>query len=63
MAGQITSGAVDEGLQRKLKRQNTPLTSFAADNVFSNGTTYQMAVLTGDAASGYPATLIAGIAA
>jgi len=43
--------------------QNTSVPSFAADNVFSDGTTYQMATLTGDAANGYTATLTAGIAA
>ena len=43
--------------------QNTSVTSFAADNVFSDGTTYQMAALTGDAANGYTATLTVGIAA
>lgn len=42
--------------------QNTSVTSFAADNVFSDGTTYQMAALTGDAANGYTATLTVGIA-
>ena len=43
--------------------QNTSVTSFAADNVFSDGTTYQMLSLTGDAANGYAATIKVGIAA
>jgi hypothetical protein len=42
--------------------QNTSVTSFSADNVFADGTTYQMATVTGDVASGYTATLIVGIA-
>ena len=43
--------------------QNTSVTSFSADNVFNDGTTYRMATLTGDVASGYTATLTVGIAA
>jgi protocatechuate 3,4-dioxygenase beta subunit len=35
--------------------------SFATDNVFSDGTTLQMATLTGSVAAGYAATLKAGI--
>lgn len=42
--------------------QNTSVTSFAADNVFSDGTTYQMATVTGDIANGFVATLDVGIA-
>ena len=35
--------------------------SFSTDNVFSDGTTYQMATLTGDTTNGYVATLQIGI--
>ena len=43
--------------------QNTSVTSFAQDNVFSDGTTYEMVTIAGDVASGYVATLTLGIAA
>jgi hypothetical protein len=43
--------------------QNTSVTSFSQDNVFSDGTTYQMATVTGDVNSGYVASLVVGIAA
>jgi len=43
--------------------QNTSVTSFANDNVFSDGTTYQMASLSGNVSSGYVATLEVGVAA
>jgi len=39
------------------------VTSFAQDNVFSDGTTYQMVTIAGDTANGYTASLIVGIAA
>lgn len=41
--------------------QNTSVTSFAADNIFSNGTTYQLATLTGSVSAGYTASLIIGV--
>jgi len=44
------------------KGQNTSVTSFAADNVFSDGVTYELASITGDATNGYVATLEVGIA-
>ncbi|MCX8005386.1 MAG: cadherin-like beta sandwich domain-containing protein [Burkholderiaceae bacterium] len=44
------------------KGQNTSVTSFGADNVFSDGTTYQMVDISGSVASGYVATLNVGIA-
>ncbi len=44
------------------KGQNNSVTSFAADNVFSDGTTYQMAGISGDATSGYTAELQVTIA-
>lgn len=37
--------------------------SFATDNVFSDGTSLQLASVSGDTASGYVATLRVGIAA
>lgn len=43
--------------------QNTSVSGFAADNVFSDGTAYQMATVSGDVASGYSASLTVGIAA
>jgi protocatechuate 3,4-dioxygenase beta subunit len=42
--------------------QNTSVASFAADNIFSDGTTYQMATVTGDVNTGYVASLTVGIA-
>lgn len=44
------------------KGQNTSVTNFAADNVFSDGTTYQMATVTGNINDGYTAELEVGIA-
>lgn len=41
--------------------QNSSVTSFAQDNVFSDGTQYQMATLTGSVESGYVAKLTVGI--
>lgn len=43
--------------------QNTSVTGFAQDNVFSDGTAYQMATVTGDASTGYTATLNVGVRA
>ncbi|HSI57736.1 MAG TPA: intradiol ring-cleavage dioxygenase [Ideonella sp.] len=43
--------------------QNTSVRSFAADNVFSDGTTYQMATLKGSVAKGYAAKLLVGVSA
>ena len=42
--------------------QNTSVRSFGADNVFSDGTEYQMATLTGNLSDGYTAFLQAGVA-
>jgi protocatechuate 3,4-dioxygenase beta subunit len=44
------------------KGQNTSVTSFAADNVFSDGTTYQMVNITGNVTDGYVAELQVGLA-
>jgi hypothetical protein len=38
-------------------------TSNASDNVFSDGTSSEMAALSGDTTSGYTATLTVGVAA
>lgn len=43
------------------KGQNTSVTSFSADNVFSDGTTYQMATMTGSVDAGYTAELVVGL--
>jgi protocatechuate 3,4-dioxygenase beta subunit len=44
------------------KGQNNSVTSFAADNVFSDGVTYQLATVTGNVTEGYVASLEVGIA-
>jgi len=44
------------------KGQNTSVGSFAADNVFSDGTAYQMAAVSGDVSAGYAASLTVTIA-
>ncbi len=41
--------------------QNTSVTSFANDGVFSDGTTYQIATVTGSVSAGYSASLVVGI--
>ena len=41
--------------------QNSSVPNFASDNVFSDGTTYQLATVTGSVAAGYTATLTIGI--
>jgi len=46
-----------------VRGQNSSVTSFAADNVFSDSTNDQMATLTGDVTAGYTARLTVGIAA
>lgn len=43
------------------KGQNTSVTSFAADNVFSDGVEYQLATVTGSVEEGYVAELEVGI--
>lgn len=42
--------------------QNSSVQNFGADNVFSDGTAYQMLAISGDISSGYGATLNLGIA-
>jgi protocatechuate 3,4-dioxygenase beta subunit len=56
----ITSAVYADALYTK--GQNTSVTSFAADNVFADGTTYQIAATTGSNALGYTAELGIGIA-
>lgn len=58
----ITTAVYNSSLY-SARGQNTSVTSFAADNVFSDGTTYQLLSVTGDTASGYVATLNVGVAA
>ncbi len=41
--------------------QNTSVTSFSADGIFSDGTTYQIATVTGSVSTGYTASLVVGI--
>jgi len=41
--------------------QNSSVTSFTQDNVFSDGTTYQMLTVTGDVTNGYTASLVVGV--
>ena len=43
------------------KGQNTSVTSFSADNIFSDGTTYQMSSVTGSVSAGYTAKLTIGV--
>ncbi len=43
------------------KGQNTSVTSFSADNVFSDGVTYQLATMTGSVDAGYTAELVVGL--
>lgn len=56
----ITYNVYDSTLYAS-KGQNTSVTSFAADNVFSDGTQYQIATVTGSVSAGYKATLVVGI--
>jgi protocatechuate 3,4-dioxygenase beta subunit len=44
------------------KGPNTSVPTFADDNVFSDGTQYQLATVNGDPGSGFTATLLVGIA-
>jgi protocatechuate 3,4-dioxygenase beta subunit len=44
------------------KGQNTSVTSFSADNVFSDGTSTEMLTLSGDTTNGYAATMTISIA-
>lgn len=57
----ITTAVYNSSLYTK--GQNTSVTSFSADGVFSDGTTYQMATMSGSVDAGYTATLEVGVAA
>ena len=56
----ITTAVYNSSLYTK--GQNTSVPSFAADNVFSDGTTYQMATMSGNINEGYTAELEVGLA-
>jgi protocatechuate 3,4-dioxygenase beta subunit len=56
----ITAAVYGDALYAK--GQNTSVTSFAADNVFADGTSHQIAATTGSNAVGYTAELRIGIA-
>lgn len=58
----VTTAVYDSALY-SARGQNTSVPTFADDNVFSDGTTYQVAALAGDTTSGYTATLTVGVAA
>jgi protocatechuate 3,4-dioxygenase beta subunit len=57
----ITTAVYNSALYSS-KGQNTSVTSFTADNVFSDGVTYQLATVTGDVNEGYVAELEVGLA-
>jgi len=57
----ITEAVYDSELYAE-HGQNTSVTSFSEDNVFSDGTDYQIATVEGDVEDGYTATLVVGIA-
>lgn len=59
---QATTQAVYASDLYKAKGQNTSVTSFSKDNVFSDGVQLQLATMTGDIRSGYTAQLNVGIA-
>lgn len=56
----ITTAVYNSSLYTK--GQNTSVTSFSADNVFSDGTSTEMLSLNGDTTSGYTATMTISIA-
>lgn len=56
---EITQAVYNSSLYTK--GQNTSVTSFSADNVFSDGVTYQLATVTGSVDEGYTAELTVGI--
>ncbi|WP_236250574.1 intradiol ring-cleavage dioxygenase [Microbulbifer sp. ALW1] len=58
---EITEAVYDSTLYAD-NGQNSSVGSFASDNVFSDGVSYQLAEVTGDLESGYVATLQVGIA-
>lgn len=56
-----TTTAVYNSSAYAARGQNTSVTSFAQDNIFSDGTTYQLATITGNITDGLTATLTVGI--
>ncbi|MDX2247778.1 MAG: T9SS type A sorting domain-containing protein [Bacteroidia bacterium] len=60
---QTTTSEVYNSTLYAAKGQNTSVTSFAQDNVFSDGTTDQMLTITGDITSGFTGELTVGVAA
>lgn len=58
---EITAAVYDSELYAE-HGQNSSVGSFSADNVFSDGVTYQLAEVTGDLENGYVATLQVGVA-
>jgi protocatechuate 3,4-dioxygenase beta subunit len=59
---QTTTATVYSSTLYAAHGQNTSVTSFAADNIFADGTSYQMTEITGNTTDGYVATLTVGIA-
>jgi len=57
---EVTTAVYNSALYTK--GQNSSVSGFAADNVFSDGTTYQMAAVSGDTSNGYAASLTVTIA-
>jgi protocatechuate 3,4-dioxygenase beta subunit len=58
----VTTAVYDSALY-SAHGQNTSVSSFAADGIFSDGTSRQLLDIIGDATSGYSASLTLGIAA
>lgn len=59
---QDTTTAVYNSTLYRSHGQNSSVTSFSADNVFSDGTSTQMLTLTGDTSNGYTGNITLGIA-
>ena len=59
---QTTTATVYSSALYTTHGQNTSVTSFTADNIFADGTSYQMTEITGNTTDGYVATLTVGIA-
>jgi protocatechuate 3,4-dioxygenase beta subunit len=58
----VTSAVYSSSLY-SARGQNTSVSSFSQDNVFADGTEFQLATVTGDTTNGYLATLSVGVAA
>jgi len=57
----VTKAVYDSDLYAD-RGQNTSVTDFAYDNIFSDGTSLQMATISGDTTTGYAASLVVGLA-